>query len=653
MPQQQMFPACPPIFRPGFRQKRQRGMAVFTVLGLMALMSVAALSVLSLVMTVMKSAQRRGDVTEAFNVADAGADLGRFWLSQNSSQNGPPNAAALVWSGTTKFYGTNGTITDPFNSNPGVTLTVRIDPDTINTDSTQTQKRYLIEAQAKMPSGVTQTVREYVQQTSFGHYAVFVDSNPGNAYWANNHTNVFDGPVHSNNSNAPTNGTAPQPTGAANNLLWNSAAGATPIFTYNGPDAFTVSGPTINYWKDSAFNTVTPTNEADWKKIAASGSAGIKTGTPMIGFPPKGNQLTLQHDAALGTASVPSASGVQVNADGGIYIHCKNSSSTANPAPPGSAAAKTNNDVQTMVLGKDNTTGYQQITIQQGSDYTHIPDTHSSDSNQETLVTIVTLIPGGGVYKKYANFYGPNQPDLVNFSNADTTPGKPYEATIVSGVPNPNDPGIRYNGGANGVVYCDGNIGNQNGADGSVGTGSAAKTGGLSGTVLDHQALTIATDPAKNTNINGDIKYNTPRQKYQAGDTLPPGYAVGDYKPEAADTGNFKTQAGTLGIVSNNIEVTRYSDLAKTAEITNPEVDAAAFAYGTYDACAYDVRTQGTMLNMGCYLVGTRGIFNRPPNGIACSRLYDNRLGNTPPPYFPTTGTQYEVVSWQRVGGLL
>lgn len=626
----------------GSRKRAQRGMAVFTVLGLMALMSVAALSVLSLVSTIIRSAQRRSDTTEAFNVADAGADLGRMWLSQNSLQNGPPIASALDWSTSKNFYGTNGTITDPFNSNPGVVLTVRIDADTINTDSTQTQKRYLIEAQAQMPSGATQAVREYVQQTSFGHYAVFVDSNPGGAYWANNHVNVFDGPVHSNNSNG---GSPPQPTGAANNLLWNSASGALPIFTYNGPDAFTVSGPSINYWQNTTGNTVTPTNETDWKKVAVSGSAGIKTGTPMIGFPPTGTQKTLQHDAALGTATVPAASGVVISPNGGIYIHSKVSSSTTNTAP------SMNNDVQTMTMSVDGS-GHQQIVINQGSDYKH-----STDSTQETLVTTLTISPTG-VSVQYANYYG-----SAPFGSSNLDTAQPH-SPLVLGQPT----AVLSSGGTNGVVYCDGNIGLQNGEDANaanspataaangnpaIPAGTALKTGGLSGTVADHQALTIATDPSKNCNINNSITYNTPRQKYQAGDTLPPGYSVGDYKPESVDTGNFKTQAGTLGIISNNIEVTRYSDLAKQNEITAPEVDAAAFAYGTYDACDYQNRTLGSMLNMGSYLVGTRGIFSQPTHGIPCSRLYDNRMGNAPPPYFPTTGNLYEVISWQRAASLL
>lgn len=114
----------------------------------------------------------------------------------------------------------------------------------------------------------------------------------------------------------------------------------------------------------------------------------------------------------------------------------------------------------------------------------------------------------------------------------------------------------KYHGNlTNGIVYCDGNIGNQNGCDGSIGDSSAARI----------------------------------------------------------------------------------------------EVDAAVVAYGTYDACAYSSRTFGYMLNMGSYVVADLGIFSTPSPGIPCSRLYDNRLSSAPPPFFPTTGNQYDVLSWKRV----
>ena len=64
------------------------------------------------------------------------------------------------------------------------------------------------------------------------------------------------------------------------------------------------------------------------------------------------------------------------------------------------------------------------------------------------------------------------------------------------------------------------------------------------------------------------------------------------------------------------------------------------------------------MLNMGTYLVKTRGLFATANNnvvvtGLSCNRRYDARLANTPPPYFPTTSTNYDILSWQRVAQTL
>lgn len=39
--------------------------------------------------------------------------------------------------------------------------------------------------------------------------------------------------------------------------------------------------------------------------------------------------------------------------------------------------------------------------------------------------------------------------------------------------------------------------------------------------------------------------------------------------------------------------------------------------------------------------------------GFSSAMYYDGRLADNPPPFFPTTGTQYDVLSWQRPGGLL
>ena len=40
-------------------------------------------------------------------------------------------------------------------------------------------------------------------------------------------------------------------------------------------------------------------------------------------------------------------------------------------------------------------------------------------------------------------------------------------------------------------------------------------------------------------------------------------------------------------------------------------------------------------------------------SGYSGTYSYDNRLANTPPPFFPTTGSHYDVISWQRVTSTL
>ena len=58
---------------------------------------------------------------------------------------------------------------------------------------------------------------------------------------------------------------------------------------------------------------------------------------------------------------------------------------------------------------------------------------------------------------------------------------------------------------------------------------------------------------------------------------------------------------------------------------------------------------------MGGYLsstVGTFGVFGgnlQLTNGFNTQFNYDARMRNNPPPYFPTTGNDYYVISWQQV----
>jgi hypothetical protein len=62
---------------------------------------------------------------------------------------------------------------------------------------------------------------------------------------------------------------------------------------------------------------------------------------------------------------------------------------------------------------------------------------------------------------------------------------------------------------------------------------------------------------------------------------------------------------------------------------------------------------------MGAETANTGGVFGvmngsgTMLTGLVASFYYDNRLGANPPPYFPTTLTSYDIVSWQREGSTL
>ena len=225
-------------------------------------------------------------------------------------------------------------------------------------------------------------------------------------------------------------------------------------------------------------------------------------------------------------------------------------------------------------------------------------------------------------------------------------------------------------GMTNGVVYCNGNVGAQ----------GDPKTGGLHGQVADNQldsngnathnnALTIATPQSDNLNLDGSVTYNTSRQvsKDAGGNpiyvdvngnhTSDPTKGTPVFASEDGDT-NFTSHAGTLGLISNNVLVD------KTDYTGNPlnkfEMDGTVLASGLYDADHFADRPVGLWENMGGYLsstVGTFGQFSNSnfqlTNGFNTQFNYDARMRNSPPPFFPTTGSQYNVVSWQQVGKTL
>ena len=595
------------------QHNKQRGMALasgmLALFGLLSFILVGVLAgtqggggLLTLTGNGEQSAAHQMQTTAAFNIADSGVEYTLQWLHSLPS---PPNVSQAfplpAWNGKPNDPGVVYPLTNPDGT--GGTFTVWIFPGAlnnapINNATGQGAVKYYLIQSTGTSGGVSQTVQAYVQQTSFGNYAIFLNSTPPNAYWGSG-LNVFDGPVHSNNSD---NGSPPTPNGTANNIVWSDGTGSSPvapIFTYRGSDAFTVSGPSVNWYRNTYGNSSPPASEAEWDMIATAGSSGVHTGVPMIPMPP--TDLTQQY-AAMGQtppgpgsttppSGVPAATaapGVLIpssggQTSGGMYIH---------------------GPVQQMTLSVDpNNSTTQIIQIQQ------------TDGNGNPYTTTLTLTPSASP---------PTTQVHVAYMQQNGNSGNYSPATTDN----------TYTGVTNGVVYCDSDIGSQ----------SSPKTGGVTGVVADKSTLPIATDTSHNVNIDGRLTYNTPRQKDSNGHPLP------ESDPSNAA---FLASAGMLGIVSQNVEVTD-KDTSGNA-ITSIEVDAAVMASGTYDACDYGSRPPGAMLNMGSYIVKTRGIFNTSTNGnnvvngIPCSRYYDNRLASRPPPFFPTTSSQYQVLSWQRV----
>lgn len=545
-------------------RKTQRGAALATTLALLFALSVISAALMSLVGASIRMSQQRGDTTEAFNMADAGVDLGLAWLNRRAS---PPDAFQCQWpANSTVFYGGSGSLSDPFNASPGSVLMVRIDPDTTNASSTQ--KRYVIESRAVMPGGAVQVVRAYVQQASFGKYAFFCD-NDGGGFW--DYNNHFEGPFHSNDAD-----------GIQTMILWKPNNIASPIYAYSGEDAFSVSG-NVTWWKNTIGNTAAPDATSDggtdYLSIAKGGLPTMTTGfrTDAQGnflLAPNGSKIPnspriplpttddTQKLAALNGATIPAAAGVVVNPpDGGIFIHGDNA----------------------MQLNVDSN-GFQNIVVTQGGKVTTV--ILNTTSNQTQVKTTV---------------------------NGVTT------ATNTSGLPN-------------GMVFSDGNITSLQGTmdDNIV---------DANGNITRRSEMTIATDLANNKNVTltGSLKYATTRDLSKAQD---------------ADT-NFNARAGTLGILSHTVNVGSNAG-------SNIEFDASIFATDTFQYPTYNNGVvKGTMTCIGGVIVKNAGLFAQAysdgtiASGYQEQYHYDNRLADHPPPFFPTTGNMYDILSWQRVTSLL
>ena len=562
----------------------------------------------------LQSSSARTQSTASFNMAESGVQYTLAWLSAVSKVR-PPVGNAQAPTGW-EFNTVNGRgVVTPDPSRPGSYFAVRIYPDYYNTDvgsPTSNQKKYLIES-IGVSGGMSTVVQAYVEQTSLAQYLVLLNSwNNANNYWVSGLT-TFDGPVHDNNMGG--DGT---PDGQAENVLWKSAAGTSPMFNYTGADAYTTSSPNgIDWWKDQ-FNAAgapqvitnpdgSTTNQ--WLNVSAGGAGSVHTGTPVVKFP---SSSSLQKTAAVGSAPTTNPTGVTLCPGGGVYIE-------GNVDEMALSATGPHNTVQVM-------------TITQG-----------------TTVQRVTIYPAGA-------------PPPAGNPNA----GQSAATTLETQQPDGSWKQTGYLGGTtNGVVYCDGNIGAQ----------GDPKTGGLhgqvadnlldaSGSVVHNNGLTITTPQSDNCNLDGSVTYSTERTvatdangnpKYidvNGNPTSDPTQGTPVYVAEDSDP-NFVSRAGTLGLISNNVLVTKSDSTGNP--LTKFEMDGTVLASGLYDADHFESRPVGLWENMGGYLsstVGTFGVFNSSlqlSNGFNTQFNYDARMRNNPPPFFPTTGYTYSIISWHQV----
>ena len=379
--------------------------------------------------------------------------------------------------------------------------------------------------------------------------------------------------------------------GTPENIVWKSGS-STPIFLSTDPNAVSVSGASIHWFLNTPATAVSPQSAADWNSLAAGGQASVHAGVPAIPFP---TSSAVQQQAALAGQSPPSQIGVFVPSSGGLL-----GGILVGGTATGGLYVHGDISQMTLALGA---ASIQAITVQQ------------TDAGGYPLTTLVTLNP------------------LLNQTIVAVTqsPG-PLHLPLTTTT--------TYSGATNGVVYCDGNIGSQ----------TVPKTGGLNGVIADNQVsngggllgqnrLTIATAAGKNMNINGSLVYNTPRL-----------IDVNGYPLSEALDPIFTQKAGTLGLISSNIEIVDMG--VNGLPLTQVEVDAAALAFGTFDAADSGTRPAGRFLSMGSFLVGHEGAFGTLggaatlQTGLSTQRIYDGRLAVNPPPVFPTTTSNYEILSW-------
>ena len=186
-------------------------------------------------------------------------------------------------------------------------------------------------------------------------------------------------------------------------------------------------------------------------------------------------------------------------------------------------------------------------------------------------------------------------------------------------------------GTPNGVLYCTGNITSLQ--------GTLADNAWSGSRILRANAWTVVADAAagKSIAITNNLQYLT--------------------APNAAlpASSNVNVRAATLGLFANNVTI----QAGCPATLT---IDAVVLAgssstpTGSFSYAAYNTAVDNTLNLLGGVIQNQRGAvgtFNPSTyaqvTGYSKNYVYDPRMANTPPPYFPTTGG-YDVLSWQCQG---
>jgi hypothetical protein len=486
-------------------------------------------------------------------------------------------------------------------------FSIRIYPWTNNTSAAQS--KYLIESVGTY-KGATEIVSAFVQQGSLSKYAYFTDMDDPAGYWVVG-LNSFDGPMHSNNSN-----------GDPTNFLWYGADNTDPIFDYVGPDAYTTSASTIGWNENNIGNYQAPQTTGDWNSIAAGGQTTVSTGADKIPLPTSSNQ---QQTAALGGATAPTGTSPSVmipaingNTGGGIYIH--------GPVQQVNFSVSGGGVIQNIQVTQIDTSTNPATTI---NTYITIDPTQ----NQTSSYTVTQV--GSGT---------PSTSATTTLSG--TTNGTIYADSSVGHQETPGDP--NYDSYTDSVsAYNNGDYNHGQDKSGGVSGVIADNYYNSSGVLVHTSAITLATSSTSNLNIDGSLTTNTQRTS---------GGRAGGYETEGSDS-SFLQKAGTVGIISNSIEVV--DKKPSGANLTSVTIDAAVLAYDTFDACNVFGRPKGTFQVMGGYIAQSAGFFGvidgsgNLASGLAESYYYDARLASNPPPNFPTTLTQYDDTSWQRESSTL